>query len=68
MRPRDTSEKAAAIQEELLDRLGPGGRVELAMRMSNLAREFARAGLRAQRPGLSEAELNRELVRMFYGR
>jgi len=34
------------------------------MRMSNLAR----ADLRAQRPELKEAELNRELVRMFYGR
>jgi hypothetical protein len=37
MRSRDTSAKAAAIQEKLHDALGPEGRFELAMRMSELA-------------------------------
>jgi hypothetical protein len=68
MRALDTSEKAASIQDRLHDQLGPGGRVELAMRMSELAREFAKAGLHAQHPDLSEPELQRELVRLFYGR
>lgn len=38
------------------------------MRMSELAREFAKAGVRAQNPTLTEAEVLRELTRIFYGR
>ncbi len=68
MRALDTSEKAARIQEELHDKLGPEGRSRLAMQMSELAHEFAKAGLRAQRPDLSEPELMRELARVLYGR
>jgi len=66
MRARDTSAKAAAIQDELHDRLGPEGRFELAMRMSELAREFAKAGLRDQHPTLTDADLMRELARTLY--
>jgi hypothetical protein len=68
MRASDTSEKAARIQEELHDKLGPEGRFLLAMEMSELAHEFAKAGLRAQRPELTEPELMRELARVLYGR
>jgi len=68
MRALDTSEKAARIQEELHDKLGPEGRIRLAIEMSDLAREFAVAGLRAQRPELTEPELMRELVRVLYGK
>jgi hypothetical protein len=68
MRALDTSERAAALQDELLDRLGPGGRIQLAMRMSDLAREFAIAGLRSKWPMADETELRRELVRELYGK
>jgi hypothetical protein len=68
MRALDTSEKAAALQDELHDRLGPGGRIQLAMRLSDLAREFAKAGLRSRRPDIPEADLSRELVRELYGK
>lgn len=68
MRARDTSEKAAAIQDELHDRLGPAGRFRLAMQMSELAREFAKAGVRQAHPDYSEAEVLRELAKIFYGR
>jgi hypothetical protein len=68
MRSRDTSEKAAAIHDRVLDALGPEGRFELAMQMSELAREFALAGLRDQHPDWTDAQLRRELVRLFYGR
>ena len=64
---RDTSERAAAIQDGLHDAMGPAGRFQLAMQMSELAREFAKAGIRQRHPGLSEAEVMRELVRTFYG-
>lgn len=68
MRARDTSAKAAAIQERLHDELGPEGRFRLAMSMSELAREFARAGVRERHPGFTEEEVSRELARLFYGR
>ena len=68
MRPRDTSEKAAAIQDRLQDALGPSGRFELAMQLSELAREFALAGVRDRHPDWSDAQLRRELVRILYGR
>lgn len=68
MRALDTSEKAAAIQERLHDELGPEGRFRLAMRMSDLAREFAKAGVRERNPDLTEREILRELALFLYGR
>jgi hypothetical protein len=67
MHSRDTSAKAAAIQERLHDALGPEGRFELAMRMSELAREFAKAGVRERHPDFTEREVLRELARFLYG-
>ena len=68
MPARDTSAKAAAIQERLHDALGPAGRFELAMQMSELAREFAKAGVRKTNPDMTEREVLNELARLFYGR
>jgi hypothetical protein len=67
MRARDTSAKAAAIQEKLHDALGPEGRFQLALRMSELAREFAKAGVRERHPHFTANEVDRELARLFYG-
>ncbi|HYK05977.1 MAG TPA: hypothetical protein VE974_29810 [Thermoanaerobaculia bacterium] len=68
MRARDTSAKAAVIQEKLHDALGPEGRFQLALRMSHLAREFAKAGVRERHPDFTASEVDRELARLFYGR
>lgn len=67
MPARDTSAKAAEIQEQLHDKMGPEGRFQLAMRMSNLAREFAKAGVRDRHPAFTEDEVVQELARIFYG-
>jgi hypothetical protein len=64
---RDTSAKAAAIQDRLHDALGPEGRFRLAMKMSDLAREFAKAGVRDRSPGLADDQVARELATIFYG-
>lgn len=64
---RDTSVKAAAIQDRLHDALGPEGRFRLALKMSELAREFAKAGVRDRRPGLPDEQVARELATIFYG-
>ena len=50
MRPLDTSERAAAVQSDLQDSIGPGERVSLAMKASDFAREFAKAALRQRHP------------------
>jgi hypothetical protein len=68
MRSRDTSEKVARIQDEVQERLGPEGRLALALEMSALARAFAIAGLREERPGLSDAELTREYAKRLLDR
>jgi hypothetical protein len=68
MRSRDTSAKAAAIQDQLHDAMGPEGRLRLAMTMSELAREFAKAGVRDRHPSMTENEVVRELASIFYGK
>ena len=68
MRSRDTSEKAAAIQARLQESLGPEGRVQLAMRMSDFAREFAKAAIRVRHPEYSEEQVTFELTKQMYGR
>jgi hypothetical protein len=68
MRSRDTSEKAAAIQARLQDALGPEGRMQMALRMSDFAREFAKAAIRDRHPEYSEAQLTFELTRQLHGR
>jgi len=68
MPARDTSAKAAAIQNELHSKLGPEGRFRLAMQMSELAREFAQAGVRRRYPGYTDEQIYREIVKSLYGR
>jgi hypothetical protein len=68
MPARDTSLRAAAIQCELHTKLGPEGRFQLAMRMTELAREFAKAGIRNRHPEYTDEQILREIVRLFYGR
>jgi hypothetical protein len=68
MPARDTSATAAAVQSALHSKLGPEGRFRLAMQMSELAREFAEAGVRKRYPGLTNEQIYREIVRSLYGR
>ncbi|MEX1185910.1 MAG: hypothetical protein WEA80_04915 [Gemmatimonadaceae bacterium] len=68
MRALDTSVEAASLQHHLHQALGTEARFALAMSMSELAREFAKAGLRDRRPDHSEDELLRELTHRLHGR
>jgi len=68
MGARDTSARAVAIQEQLHDAMGPEGRFRLAMTMSELAREFAKAGVRDRHPHLADHEVLAELTSIFYGK
>lgn len=68
MRAIDTSAEAAATQHRLHQALGPEGRFALALSMSELAREFAKAGLRNRHPEYAGDELLRELTNELHGR
>lgn len=56
-RGSDTTREAAAVQREVLRRMVPLRRLELALEMSLLARSLHRARLRAAHPGWTERQL-----------
>jgi len=58
----DTSAEARRIQEEAQRRLGPEGRLRVALDLSEAVREIRLAGLRSEAPGVSEAELVRRFI------
>jgi hypothetical protein len=64
---RDTSLEAARVQADVLRRLGPSRRLEIALQMSEEARSMVKARLRRQQPGLDEAGLHRALIEELYG-
>jgi hypothetical protein len=59
--------EAALVQTEAQRRLGVSGRFRIAVEMSELTRQLARAGLRARHPEIREDCLDKELVRELYG-
>lgn len=67
MRPRDTSEKVAALAAELNRSVGPGRRFAQAMELTDLLRQMARAGLKSRHPEYSDEEIARALTLQFYG-
>jgi len=67
MEPRDTSSDAAARQRDWYRACGPERRGELALEMSEEARELTRAGIRARHPDWSEVEVSDELHRAMLG-
>ena len=67
MLTRDTTVEAAAAQSAAYKRMGPSGRFSLALEMSDMVRECAKAGIRARHPEYTEAEVTRQLLRCLYG-
>ena len=67
MRAHDTSEAAHAHQLRLYRSVGPERRAEIAAELSEAIRELSREGVRMRNPGLTEAEVTREVLRIFYG-
>jgi hypothetical protein len=64
----DTSPAAHALQLRLYREAGPERRAEIAAELSEVIRDLCRAGVRMRHPELSEAEVTREMLRIFYGR
>ena len=67
MRPLDTTAEAEEAQASIQHRLGPEGRLKVAIEMSEMARRLARAGLRARHPELAEGAIDARLIRDHYG-
>ena len=64
---RDTSPAAARLQASIHQQFAPAKRLEMAIEMSEFARDLSRAGLRSRNPELSDLEIERELIRRIYG-
>ena len=67
MRSRDTSRAARAVQSEAQRRVGPAGRVELAIEMSEQARAISIEGVMAREPGLKPEEARARVLRRLLG-
>ena len=65
---RDTTAAAGAFQVDLLRRMSPGQRVELAAKMSEDVRAITEAGIRHRNPGYSSAEVRAALLEAILGR
>ena len=67
MTSRDTSSVARATQRAAHRRLGPAGRVEQAMAMSELARTTSIQGILARNPELGPEQARAQLLRRLLG-
>ena len=63
----DTTPEAAAIQASIHRKLGPEGRLRLAIEMSDFAWECAKAGMRSRHPQWDESQILATLVRDLHG-
>jgi hypothetical protein len=63
----DTTADAASVQTEIHRHLGLQGRFRLAIEMSELVREFAKAGVRSRHPDLDERGVLAKLMHELYG-
>jgi hypothetical protein len=59
----DTSPEAARIQANAQRLLSPDDRLRIAIEMSEIARELARARLRAEHPQWDEQRVSAEMLR-----
>jgi hypothetical protein len=67
LEPLDTSITAQDFQEQVHIRLGPEGRLRIALDLSEAVRNLRLAGLRSSEPGVSEAELVRRFILETHG-
>lgn len=61
----DTSREAAEIQAAVYRGMTGIARLRLAFELSELAREFTRAGIRHRHPGAAPAEVQQEFLRVI---
>ena len=66
-RPADTTPEAWEAQLEFLRRMDGSRRAALAFRLTRLAREASRAGIRVRHPEYAEDEVRRAFFRLLHG-
>ena len=66
-RPADTTPEAWQAQVAMLRRMTGAQRLAIALRLTQLARDAARDGIRARHPGYGDAEVRRAFFRMMHG-
>lgn len=66
-RPADTTPAAWAAQIAILRRMSGAQRAAIAFRLTSLAREASRAGIRARHPDYAADEVQRAFFRMLHG-
>ena len=64
----DTHPKMEALQIQLWRQAGPAKKMNMLAQLNASARLLALAGLRAQHPQASEAELGRKLAELLLGK
>lgn len=64
----DTHPKMEALQIQLWRQAGPAQKMNMLAQLNASARLLALAGLRAQHPQASEAELRRKLAELLLGK
>jgi len=65
--PLDTTPEAHAAQVEAYRRMGGMGRTAVALRLNELARKMAVAGIRARHPDYGEEQVRLALFRLIFG-
>ena len=62
----DTSPEIEAMQLEIRRKMTPGQRLQVALEISEVCREFRKAGIRKQHPDWSERQVMIELFRLAF--
>ncbi|MFH1716445.1 MAG: hypothetical protein ABIF19_03770 [Planctomycetota bacterium] len=65
--PLDTTIESARKEYEILRRLGPEVRAEMAFEMSDNLRSVVEAGVRLRHPDFDEGKVRLEVVRLMIG-
>jgi hypothetical protein len=65
--PADTTAEAARVHLEIIRRLSPERRLELAIGMSDFLREVTVAGVRARHPDYSDHQVQVAVARLMLG-
>lgn len=64
--PSDTTAAAAALHEDAYRELGPGGRLRIALELSDFTHALAVAGIRSRHPEYTDEEARRKLAEILY--
>jgi hypothetical protein len=65
--PSDTTIEAAKRQFEIMRKLGPQRRIEMAFDMSNNLRDIVEAGVRMRHPDYDGTKVKEEVLRLMIG-